>query len=121
MITNVMGLIEKIGSPSHSPPHQQQQQSSSSLDLDAGKFIKPNFSSPFMSGDANALLNTIRNNQMANGVANATDASLGGSEYELQQEKWRNYFQLILQQQQQQINNFNCKVSSLFILKCLLI
>jgi hypothetical protein len=117
MISNGMGLIEKIGasSPSHSPPQKQQQQqqqqslSSSSLDLDAGKFVKPNFSSmllssSFMSGDSNALLNPMRNNQTATAVSNV-DASLG-SEYELQQEKWRNYFQLLFQQQQ---INFNCK------------
>ena len=145
MISNGMGLIEKINatsSPSHnSPPpinqkqqqlHQQQQQqqqkslisASSTLDLDAGKFINPNFSSMLLSSSsapslfasggnvdlhvANALLNNFRNTQAT--AATGLDTTFG-NDFELQQEKWRNYFQVLIQQQQQQQQQqtLNCK------------
>ena len=89
-----MGLIDKISSPSsHTPAKSSSSSEVCTNELNASKFLKPNFASmppPYV--DASALISTLLNPGLAN-VASHTGAS---------QENWKAYFQILLQQQQQQ-------------------
>jgi hypothetical protein len=147
MISNGMSLLEKISSPSspsHSPPpppppippsqstssnnnnHHQQH-----LDLDAGKFIKPNFSSILLSSSSSsspssstsslspssfgveaALVSHVTmsaQNAVANNFLNNFRAA---QQHASSDPTFGQCFQLLLQtqQQQQQQQTLNCKI-----------
>ena len=137
MISNGMSLLERISSPSspsHSPPlppppppqptssslnhHHHQHQHH--LDTDAGKFIKPNFSSILLSSSSSSSslpssfgVEALSHVSMSaqNAIANNFLNSFRAAQHASIDPTFGQCFQLLLQtqqQQQQQTLNGNC-------------